>query len=175
MRIETCGREALVEWVALRRALWPHATEREHRLEAEALLARTGDAVAFLARTAADAAVGFAEATLRRDYVNGCTTSPVAFLEGLYVRPDWRRRGIARLLVGAVRGWALDLGCSELASDADLRSLASRRMHAALGFEETERVVFFRMSLPVGRPASGRGSAPGHGARRRRGRPTGGP
>jgi len=164
MRIERCGSEALGDWVALRRALWPHATLREHRREAASLLARAGDAVAFLARADADAAaIGFAEATLRRDYVNGCTTSPVAFLEGLHVRPARRRRGVARRLVGAVRAWAVDLGCSELASDADLRNLASRRMHAALGFEETERVVFFRIGLPARRRkvTAGGASVPG--------------
>jgi aminoglycoside 6'-N-acetyltransferase I len=149
MRIETCGRQALGDWVTLRRALWPDATEAEHRREAEALLARGGEAAAFIARDALGRAIGFAEATLRRDHVNGCSTSPVAFLEGILVRPEWRRQGVARRLCGAVEGWAMALGVSELASDADLRNRTSRRMHAALGFEETERVVFFRKELPA--------------------------
>jgi len=43
--------------------------------------------------------------------------------------------------------WARERGCSELASDALLDNAASRAMHRALGFEETERAVFFRKSL----------------------------
>ena len=158
MRIETCGQQALGEWVTLRQALWPQATEQEHRLEAEAALADTGKAIAFLARDAAGAAVGFAEVTLRRDHVNGCATSPVAFLEGLYVHPDWRRRGAARLLCRAAEAWAVEMGCSEFASDTDLGNAISRRMHASLGFEETERVVFFRKTLSA---AGGSGAGPG--------------
>jgi GNAT superfamily N-acetyltransferase len=80
--------------------------------------------------------------------VNGCTTYPVAFLEGIYVDPDWRKRGIARLLCRAVEYWATDLGCSELASDTDLKNTDSQRMHTALDFEETERIVFYRKQLP---------------------------
>ena len=40
------------------------------------------------------------------DYVNGCTTSPVGFLEGLYVAAAARRQGVARALCDA----AEDLG-----------------------------------------------------------------
>jgi aminoglycoside 6'-N-acetyltransferase I len=149
VRIERCTARTLEDWVALRYALWPEGPAEEHRLEAQALVGRRSRAVAFLARTPSRLAVGFAEATLRRDYVNGCTTSPVAFLEGIYVRPAFRRRGVARLLCAAVTDWATERGCTELASDALLRNTASHRMHAALGFEETERVVFFRKLLPA--------------------------
>ncbi|MDP9754249.1 UNVERIFIED_ORG: GNAT superfamily N-acetyltransferase [Rhizobium sp. SORGH_AS260] len=94
-----------------------------------------------------DRPIGFAEVSLRRDYVNGCDTSPVAFLEGIYVEEAFRRQGVAALLVEQVTRWAIDQGVSELASDADIANLSSHRTHAALGFEETERVVYFRRSL----------------------------
>ena len=91
--------------------------------------------------------VGFAEATLRHDHVNGCATSPVGFLEGLYVLPGQRRHGAGRALVVAVEAWAAGLGCSELASDTGLGNTAARLVHGALGFAETEQVVFFRKVL----------------------------
>lgn len=147
MRIEGIDAASLADWVALRQALWPSADPAEHRTEAATLLARAADAVAFLARDCAGVAVGFAEASLRHDYVNGCTTSPVAFLEGIYVTGAWRRRGVARALCAAVEAWARERGCAELASDALLDNAASHRMHEALGFAETERVVFFRRAL----------------------------
>jgi aminoglycoside 6'-N-acetyltransferase I len=43
--------------------------------------------------------------------------------------------------------WPRDRGCTELASDAALDNAASRELHKALKFEETERVVFFRKAL----------------------------
>ena len=85
---------------------------------------------------------------MRTDYVNGTSSTPVAFIEGIYVAPQFRRQGVGRSLVAVVAGWARDRGCTELASDALLENTASHAMHSALGFEETERVVFFRKQLP---------------------------
>jgi aminoglycoside 6'-N-acetyltransferase I len=84
---------------------------------------------------------------LRRDYVNGCETSPVAFLEGIYVPPDRRRGGAGRALIARAEQWARDRGCQEFASDALLANEASHRFHSGAGFEETERVVYFRKPL----------------------------
>ena len=88
--------------------------------------------------------VGLAEASLRHDYVNGTTSSPVGFLEAWYVAPAWRGRGVGRALLRAVEGWTRALGCTELASDALLDNTASHAAHRACGFVETERVVYFR-------------------------------
>ena len=145
MRIEPITAAELEDWITLRQTLWPWS-QAEHRMEVREAL-NSPDAVAFLMRDDGGVAIGFAEATLRRDYVNGCNTSPVGFLEGLYVKEDWRRRGVARALTQAVEAWTRGKGCSELASDAFLDNEVSHRMHSALGFEETERVVYFRKAL----------------------------
>jgi aminoglycoside 6'-N-acetyltransferase I len=100
-----------------------------------------------LALTSAGAAVGFVEASKRSDYVNGTASSPVAFLEGLYVAPAARRRGVARALVEAVVAWALGQGLTELASDSLIDNVAAHEAHRRLGFQETERVVCFLRSL----------------------------
>ncbi len=134
----------------MRIALWPECDAVTHLAEMRAFLAAPQRYAQFIARSDAGAALGFAEASLRTDYVNGTRSSPVAFLEGLYVEPAARRRGVARALVGAVRAWARRVGCTELASDALLSNRASRAAHARLGFEETERVVCFRMGIASG-------------------------
>jgi aminoglycoside 6'-N-acetyltransferase I len=132
-------------WLVLRLALWPTASEAEH-------LSGMADVVARhhyvrLAVAADGSAVGFVEASKRVDYVNGTSSSPVAFLEGLYVVPSVRRHGVARTLVASVVQWALDEGCTELASDALVANRTAHTVHRALGFEETERVVYFRRAL----------------------------
>jgi aminoglycoside 6'-N-acetyltransferase I len=101
----------------------------------------------FIAYDDCGAAVGLAEASLRTDYVNGASSSPVAFLEGLYVLPGARRRGLARALVENVEDWARSVGCRELASDARIENELSHTVHESLGFGETERVVYFRKEL----------------------------
>lgn len=146
-RIEVVTHKHLAQWLPLRHALWPDTSRAEHAGEAATIL-RSGEMAAFVAVT--DEVVGFAEASLRRDHVNGCDSpmgTPVAFLEGLYVVPAQRRRGIARALCDAVADWGRTKGCVELASDTGLDYLDSQAMHQALGFAETERVVFFRRAL----------------------------
>jgi aminoglycoside 6'-N-acetyltransferase I len=147
MRVVACDLQMLDAWAALRHELWPHATQAEHALEAREVLQSPEQTAVFLALDAEGAAVAFAEAALRHDYVNGCTTSPVAFLEGIYVRQAYRKQGIARLLCRAVEDWALGLGCTELASDVEIHNGTSQSMHLAIGFEETERVVYYRKPL----------------------------
>ena len=131
---------------ALRFALWPDEPLDVRRVEAEANVVRTDGLATFVAEVQ-DRVVAFAEVALRHDYVNGCETSPVAFLEGIYVRPEHQRTGIGRALVAAAEQWARAQGCAELASDALLDNHASHRFHAGAGFEETERVVYFRKRL----------------------------
>ena len=128
------------DWAALRHALWPDADDGH----IARMLGEPERFAAFIARETNGGAIGFAEASLRHDYVNGCDTSPVGFLEGIYVVPLFRRRGVAASLVRAVERWTVAQGASELASDALIDNFVSHRMHAALGFEETERVVAFR-------------------------------
>ena len=132
-------------WLALRSALWPDVAEADQLSGMADALAR-GHYVR-LAVTADGSAVGFVEASKRADYVNGTNSSPVAFLEGLYVAKSCRRHGVARALVESVVTWALAEGCSELASDSLLDNTAGHAAHHALGFEETERVVYFRRAL----------------------------
>jgi aminoglycoside 6'-N-acetyltransferase I len=135
------------EWADMRQALWPRSDTGIHRADIDAWLVDPRGSIMLIARTDSGSAVGFAEASLRHDYVNGTSSSPVAFLEGIYVDPSLRRTGIARLLVNAVESWARKEGCSEMASDADIANIGSQQMHEAVGFAETQRVVFFRKSL----------------------------
>ena len=152
--IVPCRRELLDDWLALRRALWPHQTPDCHRSQIEDALRCPDRSVGYLA-VAGEVGIGLVEAALRTDYVNGCTGSPVAFLEGIHVQPAWRRRGVARSLCRAVEAWATGLGCREFASDAATTNLDAQRAHQALGFEETERVVFYRKPLQAGRRRPG--------------------
>src|SRR5215470_10351245 len=96
-------------WLALRSRLWPDGSEAEHLRYMADAIAR-GHFVR-LAIAANGSAIGFVEASQRVDYVNGTNSSPVAFLEGLYVEPASRLNGIARELVAAVEAWAAAKGC----------------------------------------------------------------
>ena len=148
MPIRRAEQADLTGWVDLRARLWPDTSRDTHWVEAAALLAHSPRQFIVFLDIGHDARPrAFAEAALRHDHVNGCDTSPVAFLEGIYVRPDVQGAGIGRALLDAVQGWAQEIGCTELASDAHMQNAASHAFHKASGFEETDRVVFFRKAI----------------------------
>ena len=121
--------------------LWPDNTLVEMVEEFEELLYKE-EAAVFLAEGEGEA-IGFAQCQLRRDYVEGTESSPVGYLEGLFVREEYRRRGVARQLLGACEAWAEDFGCSEFASDCELTNYESFRFHLALDFLEANRIICF--------------------------------
>ena len=145
MKIEAPTNASDPEWLALRIRLWPHASESEHLREMADVFERQH--YVRLAFAPDGSALGFVEASKRVDYVNGTSSSPVAFLEGLYVEVAARRKGVARALVADVERWAALEHCGELASDSPLENGAAHAAHRALGFEETERVVYFRRAV----------------------------
>jgi aminoglycoside 6'-N-acetyltransferase I len=143
-----------VEWLALRVALWPEEDPSGIAADVTRFFAEPPSGAGSMPEAVLVAVeteptsriVGFAEVS-RRAYAEGCETSPVGFLEGWYVAPDRRRRGIGRGLVTAAEGWARDLGCSEFASDALAANTVSAAAHQALGFEEVEVIRCFRKTL----------------------------
>ena len=94
-----------------------------------------------------DAPIGFAQCQLRRDYVEGTETSPVGYLEGVYVEPDYRKKGYAKALVATCEDWARHKGCSEFASDCELHNTESLAFHLHSGFTEANRIVCFTKKL----------------------------
>lgn len=124
--------------------LWEHDAAV---LAAEyAALTASPEAACFLAESDGSP-VGFAQCQLRHDYVEGTETSPVGYLEGIYVQPDHQHRGIARALLSACEDWARTQGCKEFASDCELDNAASLAFHLALGFEEANRIICFTKKL----------------------------
>jgi len=115
---------------ALRMALWPDESDAFGGV-AEAL--QREDAANFLAFAGAGHAIGFADVTLRQDYVNGTDSSPVGFLEGWYLAQEWRGRRVGRALLREVLEWTRAQGCSEMASDALIDDAAAQDAHRACG------------------------------------------
>jgi aminoglycoside 6'-N-acetyltransferase I len=147
MPVRHCDESDLADWIDLRLQLWPGDHAEAFFAEARDMLAQPQRFGAWLLRDEKGRALGLAEASVRSDYVNGTEGSPVLFLEGIYVRDDARRQGVARALVRAVQTWGSARGCVDFASDAALDNSVSHALHRALGFVETERVVYFRKPL----------------------------
>jgi len=134
-------------WLRMRIALWPedggsHGEEIARYFSGQ----RREPQEVLLACLASGAPIGFVELSIR-SYAEGCTSDRVAFVEGWYVDPAHRRRGVGAALMRAAEEWGRVNKCTELGSDTQLWNLASIEAHKALGFEEVERLVAFRKSL----------------------------
>ncbi len=121
----------------MRRALWPDDDATDSSLLA---MIAAPDHAAFVAE-ADGRLVGFAEISVR-SYAEGAN-GPAAYLEGIWVDDDWRRRGVATAFADAGASWARTRGLGHLGSDALLDNEASRAWHRRVGFEEVERLVVF--------------------------------
>jgi aminoglycoside 6'-N-acetyltransferase I len=133
-------------WSELRTAFWPDTSDA-HRAEiAEYFSTPPAHWVCLVAVTSDGHVVGIAEVGLR-DYAERCKTSPVGYLEGIYVDPEARTAGVGRLLVTFGEAWARGQGCVEMASDRSIENDLSGAFHEALGFEEAHRLVCYRKDL----------------------------
>lgn len=131
----------------MRQALWPgepgeHAGEIDRFFKGEL----HEPLAVLLAFDESGDALGFVELSIR-NYAEGCSTNHVAYLEGWYVEPHARRRGVGRALVKAAEHWGRAQGCTEFGSDALIDNDVSASAHRALGFEEAERIRCFRKDL----------------------------
>ncbi|MCH5349391.1 MAG: GNAT family N-acetyltransferase [Oscillospiraceae bacterium] len=91
--------------------------------------------------------VGFAQCQLRYDYVEGTETSPVGYLEGIFIAEEYRHKGYAKELLSECEKWAKEKGCTEFASDCETDNDSSFNFHMALGFEEANRIICFTKKL----------------------------
>ena len=125
--------------------LWPeHAADKMYFDLGSIMMA--GESVFFLSYEG-DKPVGFAQCQLRHDYVEGTETSPVGYLEGLYVQDAFRKQGFAGQLMKACEAWAKAEGCVEFASDCEIDNEESLAFHLKLGFKEANRIICFKKTL----------------------------
>ena len=103
--------------------------------------------VGFFIKYEKDVPIGFAQCQLRYDYVEGTDTSPVGYLEGIFVKEDYRCKGYARLLLSECLKWAKEKGCKEFASDCEIDNDSSFKFHKAMGFKEVNRIICFTKKL----------------------------
>lgn len=130
------------DWLDLALQLWPDCAIADLTK-----IIQPARQAGFLVRNENSKAIAFMNLSLRSDYVPDATQSPVAYVEGIYVKAEYRKQGVGTALIQYAQQWALEQGCIQLALDALLDNLASHEFYAKVGFREVERVVFFIKSV----------------------------
>ncbi len=139
------GRDDITTLAGLAVQLWPD-NSIDGLIDEFGQMMRSGTTQFFLAFDNG-IPIGFAQCQLRRDYVEGTSTSPVGYLEGIFVQEAYRGKGYGRALAAACEAWAGEQGCSEFASDCELGNSNSLAFHKAIGFEEAGRIICFTKRL----------------------------
>ena len=91
--------------------------------------------------------IGFAQCQLRHDYVEGTDSSPVGYLEGIFVKDEYRKQGYAKEILKKCEEWVMEKGCTEFASDCELDNDISLKFHISMGFIEANRIICFTKQL----------------------------
>ena len=136
------------DWLILRGELWPDVSDDVHRAEMDVMLADESRYAVFVAVDDRGDPAGFAEVSIR-SHAEFCTSHPVGYLEGWFVREEHRGGGHGRGLVKAATAWAREKGCVEMASDSELTNAASRAAHGAAGFEVVGELVHYRRRIDL--------------------------
>lgn len=126
--------------------LFPDMSYQELEEEMKDFIASAEDTVIYLAVDDA-LPIAFAQCQLRRDYVEGTETSPVGYLEGIYVEPTHRRQKVASQLIKHCENWSRKKGCTEFASDCELDNHESWLFHMTYGFFEANRIICFTKKI----------------------------
>jgi aminoglycoside 6'-N-acetyltransferase I len=115
-------------WESLRRKLWPDGAD-DHGPEIAMFFSGhqfKGLTEVLFAEKRDGTTVGYAELSIRND-VPGLIGIPTAYVEGLYVLPESRWRGVGLALLRASRTWAREQRCAAFASDRAGRIVVDRK------------------------------------------------
>jgi aminoglycoside 6'-N-acetyltransferase I len=143
MQIRRASKQDRTELKRLVQALFPDVTDLDE--EVDRYMTAASEPAVFVADSN-DGLVGFVEIG-SRSYAEGCTTTPVAYVEAWYVDPEFRRSGIGRELFEAAERWAREAGYREIGSDTQIDNQISIAAHRAFGYTETDRIVCFLRTL----------------------------
>ncbi len=143
--IKAVERDDLAAAVNLAVLLWPGHTAKGLMEEFTELVAR--EDVRIFLKYKDELPVGFAQCQLRYDYVEGTQSSPVGYLEGIFVKEEFRHQGYAEELLTECEKWAKMQGCEEFASDCELHNTISARFHQAMHFTEANRIICYTKKI----------------------------
>ena len=145
MSVEEISEDNLAALTSLALELWPDCSFDEEFKNYQRILAVEKE-TCFLIKKDSHY-IGFIQLSLRSDHVEGTNSPPVAYIEGLYVKPEFQKLGIGKKLVDRGEDWGREKGCTDYASDTELTNQNSIDFHKSVGFAEVNRIVCFAKKI----------------------------
>ncbi|WP_421775558.1 aminoglycoside 6'-N-acetyltransferase [Gracilimonas sp.] len=145
MKIETLSQENQDALAQLMVELWPYSNFEDELKDAKRIYSSEGE-TSFLVKEG-NQHVAFIYLKLRKDWVEGAKELPIAYVEGIYVKPEFQGKSIGKMLIQKAEMWAKSMGSSQLASDTEFENTGSINFHSRMGFKEENRVICFIKDL----------------------------
>jgi aminoglycoside 6'-N-acetyltransferase I len=145
MHIEALSTHNCQALTELALELWPECVFEEEYEQFAELIEAEND-ICYVAREQEEY-IGFVHVSIRHEYVEGADDLPVAYVEGIYVKPKYQKQGVAKQLMAVSEAWAKQKGLTQMASDTAVGNSASIEFHQKIGFTEAERIVCFIKAL----------------------------
>lgn len=145
IRVEEIDEDNLGAITELSLELWADCSFDEEYANFERILAAESE-TCYLARNEEDY-IAFIQLALRSEHVEGSTGTPVAYVEGIFVKLGYRRHKIGNTLLKIAEDWAKQKHCSQLASDTEPDNPASIKFHLKAEFTEAGKMVCFIKNL----------------------------
>ena len=147
MNIKIASKENETDWLRLRMVLWPDASKEIHEKEIRAMLSNPKRFITFIAYDSSNLSIGFIEASIHEIIDEGCVVKNIGYIEGWYIEPEYRKKGIGAELVKTAEKWASEKGLKEMAVDTNLDNIQSQSAYQALGYKEQDRFILYRKVL----------------------------
>ena len=144
-RLVPIYRTDFTAWEQMRKAIYSSVDDKLNRQEMENIFDSDEWSCQFIEEESGQK-IGLVEVSAR-NIVDGCLSSPVAYLEGLYLKPKYRNQGIGKQVVQMIMRWCSENGFTELATDTELRNEKAQHFYMSLGFKETDRVVEYKIDI----------------------------
>lgn len=147
MIIQKIKKEDFEDWLEMGLLLWPKHSKSGLKKEFEIVFKSTREET-FLGKDDEGNYAGFINVSLRYEYVPGAKSFPAGYVEGIFVKKQYRKKGFAKKLLESGEKWARTKGCKEMGSDTELHNKASQKFHKKLGFKESDILVHFIKKIP---------------------------
>ncbi|MGD9901347.1 MAG: aminoglycoside 6'-N-acetyltransferase [Spirochaetales bacterium] len=141
LKVIRANKDSKETLLSLMQMLYKNHTREDLLLELEGLF-KDKNQIFFLAYSD-EIPVGFCHFSLRYEYVESAKTSPVGYLEGIFVIQEYRKQHIAKALYLECEKFAKENGIKEIASDCDLDNRVSKKVHEKLGFSVANKNIHF--------------------------------
>lgn len=131
------------DWLAMCNQLHDHNSSEENEKDLR-WIQKDDRYEPFLAKDKSGKAAGYIELSTRSDYVENSESSPVGYIESIFVQPQHRKAGLGRQMVEFAEQWCRDKGYTELGSDAVIDNTLSHQFHKGVGFSAEPIMTFIK-------------------------------